>query len=79
MNALEWWFCGFTVAFLMAAGLMVFIVVGARADQKRGAMPDIPEVETQPTERRGAWSRMVCRNRRVTRLGRWARINKVIR
>ena len=76
MSALEWWFVGFTVAFLAAAVLMVVIVVGARREYQR---TELPEVETEPRERRGAWSRMVCRNKRTNRLGRWVQINKVLR
>ena len=76
MSALEWWFVGFTVAFLAAAVLLVAIVVGAHREHLR---TELPEVETEPRERRGAWSRMMCRNKRTNRLGRWVQINKVLR
>jgi len=76
VSALEWWFIGFTVAFVAAAVLMVAIVVGAHREHK---LTELPEVETEPRERRGAWSRMMCRNKRTNRLSRWVRVNKVLR
>lgn len=76
MSALEWWFIGFTAAFVAAAVLMVAIVVGAHREHQR---TELPEVDTEPRERRGAWSRMMCRNKRTNRLSRWVRVNKVLR
>jgi hypothetical protein len=52
------------------------IVVGAHREHQR---TELPEVETEPRERRGVWSRMVCRNKRTNRLGRWVQISKVLR
>lgn len=76
MNALEWWFIGFASAFLASAMLMVAVVVGAHRERQR---TELPEVETEPMERRGAWSRVMCRNKRTNRLGRWVRVNRVLR
>lgn len=76
MSALEWWFIGFTAAFGAAAVLMVAIVLGAHREHK---LTELPEVDTEPRERRGAWSRMICRNKRTNRLGTLVRVNKVLR
>lgn len=76
MNALQWWFIGYAVAALAAFTLIVVILWSARREERR---EDMPEDELEPRERRGAWSRIMCRNRRTNRLGRWIRNNKVLR
>jgi invasion protein IalB len=73
MIILLWIFAGM---FAVSAGLLLSILAQSAAAARRENLPD---VETQPHEQRGAWSRMMCRNRRTNRLSRWVRVNKVLR